>query len=168
MYAVEGSTIPTTMSGLYPNLFIDVLLQCDFSKPSNINWLIVSQKAINKNKNKNNDLLQKAGFLENDNCIPFLAKHQASNRSKTDVELQKIETLDVHLQFHRENKKQREEKLKEKHVGEMKNIEQQTKPLLLELKKEKEKSDRIEECKWMFCGVVTKRYTTRKIYCTCS
>ena len=27
MYAVEGSTIPTTMSGLFPNLFIDVLLQ---------------------------------------------------------------------------------------------------------------------------------------------
>ena len=97
---------------------------------------------------KDNDkLLEKAGFLEHDNCIPFLARSKGTNTNKANAELRKVETLDVHLQFHRENKKQREEKLKEKHVGEMKNIEQQTKPLLLELQKEKEKRDRIEECK---------------------
>ena len=35
-------------------------------------------------------------------------------------------------------------------------IEEKTKPLLLEFQKEKEKRDRIEECKRMFCGVDTK------------
>ena len=35
-------------------------------------------------------------------------------------------------------------------------IEEKTKPLLLEFRKEKEKRDRIEECKWMFSGVDTK------------
>ena len=100
--------------------------------------------------------MQKAGFLEHGNCIPFLAKHQASNRSKIDAEIQWIETLPVNLQIYKENKKQREEKIKEKHVKEMRMIEEKTKPLLLEFQKEKEKRDRIEECKRMFCGVDTK------------
>ena len=94
--------------------------------------------------------------MEHENCIPFLAKHQASNKSKTDVELQKLETLDVHLQFHRENKKQREENIKEKHFEEMKKIKEQTKPLLLQLKQEKAKKDSIKECKFMFCRAETK------------
>merc|ERR1711888_429894 len=60
------------------------------------------------------------------------------------------------LQIYKENKKQREEKIKEKHVKEMRMIEEKTKPLLLEFQKEKEKRDRIEEYKRMFCGVDTK------------
>ena len=36
-------------------------------------------------KGENIDMLQKSGFLEHENCIPFLAKHQASHKSKTDV-----------------------------------------------------------------------------------
>ena len=48
-----------------------------------------------------------------------------------------------------------QEQFKEKHAEEMKKIEEKTKPLLLEFRNEKEKKDRIEECKWMFCGVDT-------------
>merc|ERR1712105_584030 len=122
---------------------------------------LVSKKAINSYnretyKGENIDLLQKDGLLEHTNCIPLLAKHQASNRCKTDAEIQRIETLPVNLQIYKENKKQREKKFKEKHDKEMRMIEEKTKPLLLEFRKEKEKRDRIEECKGMFCGVVTK------------
>merc|ERR1711888_223366 len=60
------------------------------------------------------------------------------------------------LQIYKENKKQREEKFKEIHVKEMRMIEEKTKPLLLEFQKEKEKRNRIEECKRMFCGFDTK------------
>merc|ERR1711891_131419 len=68
---------------------------------------LVSNKATNSYntetyQNENVDLLQKAGFLEHGNCIPFLAKHQASNRSKIDAELQWIEMLPVNLQIYRE------------------------------------------------------------------
>ena len=48
-----------------------------------------------------------------------------------------------------------QEQFKEKHAEEMKKIEEKTKPLLLEFRNEKEKKDRIENCKLMFCGVDT-------------
>ena len=38
----------------------------------------------------------------------------------------------------------------------MKKIEEQTKPLLLQLKQEKAKKDSIKECKYLFCGAETK------------
>ena len=105
---------------------------------------------------ENYQLLEKAGFLEHENCIPFLARSKASATHKANAVLQWVEKLDVHLQFYKENKKQREEKRKEKHKEELRKIEEKTKPLLLEFRKEKEKKDRIQECKWMFCGVDTK------------
>jgi hypothetical protein len=40
-------------------------------------------------KGENIKLLENAGLLEHENCIPFLAKHQDSNNSKSDPELRK-------------------------------------------------------------------------------
>ena len=60
------------------------------------------------------------------------------------------------IKYGRENKKQREENIKEKHFEEMKKIKEQTKPLLLQLKQEKAKKDSIKECKFMFCRAETK------------
>jgi hypothetical protein len=44
---------------------------------------------------ENNGLLEKAGMLEHENCIPYLAKTKDSLTSKADVELRKLETLHV-------------------------------------------------------------------------
>ena len=70
--------------------------------------------------------------MEHENCIPFLAKHQASCTSKTDVELQKVETLEVNIFNRKEEKKMQQEQFKEKRAEEIKKVEEQTKPLLLE------------------------------------
>ena len=59
-------------------------------------------------KGENIKLLENAGFLEHDNCIPYLGKCKASKRSKADAELQKIEVLDVHLQYRKEDKEAKE------------------------------------------------------------
>ena len=56
-------------------------------------------------KGENIKLLENAGLLEHDNCIPFLAKTQASRGSKADAELRKWETLDVNILNRKEDKK---------------------------------------------------------------
>ena len=106
-------------------------------------------------KGENIDLLQKAGLLEHTNCIPHLAKRQASNNSKADADFRNIGALEINIFNRKEEKKVQQEQFKEKCNEEMKKIEEKTKPLLLEFRNEKEKKDRIEECKWMFCGVDT-------------
>ena len=105
---------------------------------------------------ENVKLLEKAGFVEHENCIPFLARSKDSHTSKADAELRKDENLEVNILNRKEEKKVQKEQFKEKRAEEMLKIEEKTKPLLLEFRKEKEKRDRIEECKWMFCGVETK------------
>ena len=45
-----------------------------------------------------------------------------------------------------------QEQFKEKRAEEMIKIEEKRKPLLLELQNEKQKRDKIEECKLLFCG----------------
>ena len=104
---------------------------------------------------ENDKLLEKAGFVEHDNCIPFLARSKGSKASRADAELRNIGVLEINISNRKEEKKVQEEQFKEKHAEEMKKIEEKTKPLLLEFRNEKEKKDRIEECKWMFCGVDT-------------
>jgi hypothetical protein len=61
---------------------------------------------------ENDGLLEKAGMLEHENCIPYLAKAKDSLTSKADVELRKLETLDVKLWSRKETRKSRKSSLK--------------------------------------------------------
>ena len=66
---------------------------------------------------KDNDkLLEKAGFVEHENCIPLLARSKGTNASKADAELRRVETLDVKILNRKKDKKIQEEEFKEKHV----------------------------------------------------
>ena len=93
---------------------------------------------------ENDKLLEKAGFVEHDNCIPLLARSKGTNTSKADAELRREETLDVKILNCRQDKKIQEEQFKEKCNEEMKKIQEKTKPLLLQLKQEKAKKDSIK------------------------
>ena len=42
-------------------------------------------------------LLQKDGFVEHDNCIPYLAKSKGTKHSQADAELRKVGYLDVNI-----------------------------------------------------------------------
>ena len=104
---------------------------------------------------ENDKLLEKAGFVEHDNCIPFLARSKGTKTSGADAELKNIGVLEINIFNRKEEKKVQQEQFKENHAKEMKKIEEKTKPLLLEFRNEKEKKDRIKDCKLMFCGVDT-------------
>lgn len=106
-------------------------------------------------KGENTKLLENAGFLEHENCIPYLSKSKGGLSNKADAELIKIEGLEVHLQFRKENKKVKEEKFKQKREEEFKKIEEKTKPLFLELNAQKETLNRIKAWKARFSGVKT-------------
>ena len=93
--------------------------------------------------------------MEHTNCIPLLAKHHSSNNSKADADFKDIGALEINIFNRKEEKKVQQEQFKEKCNEEIKKIEEKTRPLLLELQNEKEKKDRIEDCKLMFCGVDT-------------
>ena len=108
--------------------------------------MVVSNKGIfihNKEayKGKNIVMLENAGFQKHENCIPYLAKYKDSHTSKEYAELKKIEVLTINLQFCREDKKTREEKSWIKCLEEFIKIEEKTKPLLVQLKKEKDHID---------------------------
>ena len=100
-------------------------------------------------------MLENAGLLEHDNCIPFLAKTQTNGCSKADAELRKWETLDVNILNRKEDKKCQQVSLNKQIGEEMLRMEEQTKPLFVELKQEKEKLDWKNECKHLFCGETT-------------
>ena len=42
-------------------------------------------------------LLEKVGFLEHENCVPYLAKSKSNAASRADAELCKIGTLDINI-----------------------------------------------------------------------
>ena len=107
-------------------------------------------------ENENDKLLEKAGFLPHENCIPYLAKYKSRGGPKADAKLRKIGALEVHLHFCRENKKQQEEKNKEKFNKEFNEIEEKTKTLLLEIKAEKELKQKSDEIKLKFGNVQNK------------
>ena len=87
---------------------------------------------------KDNDkLLEKAGFVEHENCIPFLARSKDSHTSKADAELRKDENLEVNILNRKEEKKVQKAQFKEKRAEEMLKIEEKRKPLFLELQNEK-------------------------------
>ena len=106
-------------------------------------------------KGENIKLLENAGLVEHDNCIPFLAKTQATGGSKADAELRKWETLDVKILNRKEDKKCQEASLTKQMGEEMLRMEEQTKPLFIELRQEKQKLDWKKECKHLLCGEKT-------------
>merc|ERR1712208_116543 len=101
---------------------------------------------------ENDKLLEKAGFAEHGNCIPFLARSKDSHTSKANAELKNNGSLEINIFNRKQDKKVQEEQFKEKRAEEFKKIEEKRKPMFLELQNEKQKIDKIKECKLMFCG----------------
>ena len=105
-------------------------------------------------------LLQKAGFVEHENCIPYLSKSQASSKSKADAELRKVEALDVNILL-RTRKTTEEVKcqLKERLVNHMQNvvkdIKKERESILRVFRQEEKEQQRIKECKKSFLKVPT-------------
>merc|ERR1712030_308154 len=87
----------------------DILLEIDGTRYYKINKnkstrfttrLVSNGGVYSCHTGKDNDkLLEKARFLEHDNCIPFIARSKGINASKANAELRKVDTLDVHLVF---------------------------------------------------------------------
>ena len=132
-------------------------LKINKDKSTRFTTRLVSQKGIYScyTGKENDKLLEKAGFVEHANCIPFLARSKGTKASGADAELKNIGVLEINIFNWKEGKKMQQEQFKEKHAEEMKKIEEKTKPLLLEFRNEKEKKDRIEDYKLMFRGVDT-------------
>ena len=86
-------------------------------------------------KGENIKLLEKAGLLEHENCIPYLAKSKGSWTNKSKAELRKLEVLDDNLNFRKEDKKSQEASCNKKNKEGIENIGEHTKPLFLELKR---------------------------------
>ena len=70
----------------------------------------------------------------------------------------------------KKNKKTQEEQFKEKCAEEFKKIEEETKPLFVELKQQKQKLDWKKECKHLLCGgkKTSKGPFSRNICLKCS
>jgi hypothetical protein len=83
------------------------------------------------------------------------AKTRDSHTSKADAELRKWETLDVNILNRKEDKECQQASLTKQMGEEMLRMEEQTKPLFVELKQEKEKLDWKNKCKHLFCGETT-------------
>ena len=85
--------------------------------------------------------------LEHANCIPYLAKAQASSNHKIDAELRKVKVLHVSLSSRKATKKV---DLKDKLFEQAKEIEEIRKPLLMELKRQEDEMNHIKESKENF------------------
>ena len=105
---------------------------------------------------ENIKLLENAGLLEHENCIPFLSKSKHTGTSKADAELRKWETLDVKILDSKQDKKCQQAFLTKQMEEEISRMEEATKPLFIELKQEKEKLDWKNECKHFFHGEMTQ------------
>ena len=89
-------------------------------------------------------LLQKAGFLEHENCIPYLAMTEGTKASKADAELRKVDVLDVNvLPRVQKGKKELAIRLKEQLVSQVKEIEERRKPLLRKLRQKNKEVSRM-------------------------
>merc|ERR1712208_205693 len=104
---------------------------------------------------ENDKILEKAGFVEHGNCIPLLARSKDSHTSKANAEFKNNGVLEINIFNRKQDKKVQEEQFREKHAEEFKKIEEKRKPMCLELQNEKQKRDKIKECKLMFCGEET-------------
>ena len=124
-------------------------------KSINFTTRLVTNKGIHSDyrqtyKDEIKDLLEKAGFSAHDNCIPFLAKSHANNKSKADAELKKVEAFEVNLHYYRRDKKKQEEESKEKFDKELKKIEETSKALFEDFKNIKEIQEQINKTKLAF------------------
>ena len=102
----------------------------------------------------NAKLLEDGGFVSHENCIPYLAKSKGTTTSKADAELRKVAVLDVNV-YSRKTTKNLDTDIKEKLLGQAKEIEERRKPLFLELQQKEEEITRIKEYKKDFCGCGT-------------
>ena len=80
----------------------------------------------------NSALLEKAGFQEQPNCIPYLAKSKASGTSKVGAILKRVEILDVQLD---KPSRVTEDVLQQRVLEEAKKINEIRRPLLEDLNK---------------------------------
>ena len=99
------------------------------------------------------------------NCIPYLAKSKGTTASKADAELRKVAVLDVNV-YSRKATKNLDTDIKEKLLGQAKEIEEIRKPLFLELQQQEEDITRIKEYKEDFhgCGTVPIRNLNQGSY----
>ena len=122
---------------------------------------LVSNKGVychNKDSSYNNcRLLENAGFVVHENCIPYLASIMASAKSKANAELRKIENLEIRVEVGREKKRNNPINDVMLHE-EAAHLEKMRKPLLVEL--------RLQEIKQRTVNDYKKKFTTRaSIYC---
>ena len=103
-----------------------------------------------KAKKINNDLIEKAGFIKHENCIPYLAPSKGSNTHKTDAELRKIEVLNVNVNPQTKEKTKNKSKIKEILEEKAKHIEVLKKPILQALERKAENIERVRTFKKMF------------------
>ena len=115
----------------------------------------------------NEELLKKAGFLEHENCIPYLAKSQGGNNNRAVAELQKIGGLEVNVMC--KDKKDIDGEIKRKLFEQAKDIEEIRKPLLMEFKRVEEEIKRIKEYKELFksCNTLPLRDLKQGSYTVC-
>ena len=165
---IETTEVSKTLSGNKKDSILEVVgnryYKIDLDSSSTFPTRLVSQGGVysyNSDTLENNALLlQKAGFVEHENCIPYLSKSQASSTSKADAELRKVEDLDVNL-LPRTRKVKDEVKiqLKEqllKHVKKVViDIKNERKTILREFRQEEKEIQRIKECKKSFLKVPT-------------
>ena len=86
----------------------------------------------------NSSLLSKAGFDEQVNCLPFLAKSKASGKSKAGSTLEKVELLEIKLGG-RFRDRITKDSIKQRVLEEAKKIEEIRRPLLVKLSKAEER-----------------------------
>ena len=118
---------------------------------------LVSKKGVfsfNKDSaDANARLLENAGFVVHENCVPYLATSQASYTHKADAELRKMDNLEIRVKIgieKRENRHVNDTMLRD----EAAHLEEIRKPLLLEL--------RLKEIKQRTVNEYKKTFTTRE------
>ena len=85
----------------------------------------------------NSTLLNKAGFGEHVNCLPFLAKSKANGNNKTGATLERVDILEVKLGGRIRNRITKDS-LKQRVLEEAQKIEEIRRPLLAKLSKAEE------------------------------
>ena len=106
----------------------------------------------NDSLENNAQLLQKAGFVEHENCVPYLAKSQGTKTSKADAELRKVEIFDVRIipSADKTKNKQLKEELTDRIKKVAEDIQKERKPLIDKLQQKNREFIRIRDFKSKF------------------
>ena len=158
---IESAVVSKTFSGKRKDTVIEICgsryYKINQDSSSTFTTRLVSKGGVyscnNGSIEHNVKLLEIAGFLEHENCIPYLAKSKGTTRSKADAQLRKAYSLDINTES---LKTVNILNVKEKLLYEAKQFEEVRKPLLLELKRKEEEIKSIKQCKDIFknCGTV--------------